>query len=47
VRTHLARLPRDERQAFVNALTVEAAGDSPPYTLDYWRLNISARRPRA
>lgn len=47
VRTHLARLPRAERHAFVEALTVEAAGDSPPFTLDYWRLNIAARRPRA
>jgi trans-aconitate methyltransferase len=46
VRMHLARLPRIERQAFVEALTVEAAGDTPPFTLDYWRLNISARRPR-
>ena len=47
VRPYLARLPRDERRAFVDSLTVEAAGDSPPFTLDYWRLNISARRPRA
>ena len=47
VRTHLARLPGAERHAFVEALTIEAAGDSPPFTLDYWRLNISARRPRA
>ncbi|HWT45357.1 MAG TPA: hypothetical protein VN085_05290, partial [Vicinamibacterales bacterium] len=47
VRMHLERLPRIERQAFVDALTVEAAGDAPPFTLDYWRLNISAQRPRA
>jgi trans-aconitate 2-methyltransferase len=47
VRIHLERLPRIERQAFVDALTVEAAGDAPPFTLDYWRLNISAQRPRA
>jgi len=47
VREHLARLPRADREAFVNELTVAAAGDSPPFTLDYWRLNIAARRPRA
>jgi len=47
VRTHLARLPAIERRAFVEALTVDAAGDTPPFTLDYWRLNISASRPRA
>ena len=47
VRHHLSRLPRDDRDAFVNELTVEAAGDSPAFTLDYWRLNIAARRPRA
>jgi trans-aconitate 2-methyltransferase len=47
VRTHLARLPRADHQAFVNELTVAAAGDSPAFTLDYWRLNIAARRPSA
>lgn len=47
VRHHLSRLPRAEREGFVNELTVAAAGDSPAFTLDYWRLNIAARRPRA
>jgi trans-aconitate 2-methyltransferase len=45
VRHHLERLPSDERSAFVQELTVRAAADDPPFTLDYWRLNIAARRP--
>ena len=47
VRTHLDRLPRADRQDYVDELTIAAAADSPPFTLDYWRLNIAARRPRA
>ena len=45
VRYHLARLPPRERQMFLRELTVAAAGDSPPLTLDYWRLNLAGRRP--
>ena len=45
VRHHVARLPSAERQAFLRELTVAAAGDTPPLTLDYWRLNLSGRRP--
>jgi trans-aconitate 2-methyltransferase len=45
VRHQGARLPNPERQSFLRDLTVAAAGDSPPFTLDYWRLNIEARRP--
>lgn len=43
---HLARLPEGPlRRRFVEELTEQAAADDPPYSLDYWRLNISARRP--
>ena len=37
----------DERRraAFVDHVVNAAAQDDPPYTLDYWRLNITARRP--
>jgi len=39
---HLERIPaaglRDE---FVEDLTQQAAQDDPPYSLDYWRLNLS------
>src|SRR5579872_3106546 len=45
VREHVARLSREDRDAFLRELTVAAAGDTPPLTLDYWRLNIAARRP--
>ena len=45
IRHHLERLPSDERSAFAQELTIQAAGDAPPFTLDYWRLNIAARRP--
>jgi trans-aconitate 2-methyltransferase len=45
IRAHLARLPQADRTAFTNELTLQAAADDEPYTLDYWRLNISARRP--
>jgi trans-aconitate methyltransferase len=45
VREHLLRLPAIERDAFLDALTDRAATDAPPFTLDYWRLNILARKP--
>jgi trans-aconitate 2-methyltransferase len=45
VREHLVRLPEVERETFVDALADRAAADSPPFTLDYWRLNILARKP--
>jgi len=45
-RPHLAYLPnQDLRDAFVQQLTEQAAQDSPPFELDYWRLNIDAKRP--
>jgi trans-aconitate methyltransferase len=45
VRHHVDRLPPDERTRFVSELANAAAGDDPPFTLDYWRLNLSARKP--
>jgi trans-aconitate 2-methyltransferase len=45
VRHQAARLPTRERDLFLRELTVAAAADSPPLTLDYWRLNLDARRP--
>jgi trans-aconitate 2-methyltransferase len=47
LRPHLAHLPERERPAFVAALTDQAAADPDPFTLDYWRLNIDARKPDA
>lgn len=46
LRQHLPRIPDDEsRTAFVAALTGQAAADDPPFSLDYWRLNLSAKIP--
>lgn len=47
VRHHLERLPASLTGEFVSELTRAASTDDPPYTLDYWRLNITARRPSA
>ena len=45
LRDHLTRLPDDHRPQFLDTLTDEATLDSPPFTLDYWRLNIAAMKP--
>jgi len=47
LRHQLDRLPSHDRAPFVEALTERAAHDDPPFTLDYWRLNISARKGQA
>ena len=46
--THLTRLPTDELRAdFVERLVRWSAEQVSPWHLDYWRLNIVARRPSA
>ncbi len=47
LRHQLERLPLHHRAPFVSDLTERAAHDEPPFTLDYWRLNISARKGQA
>jgi trans-aconitate 2-methyltransferase len=47
IRHHLDRLPEGLRRGFALDLTRAAAADDPPFTLDYWRLNIDALRPAA
>lgn len=43
---HLARLPTAaDQDALLGALTSAAATDDPPFTLDYWRLNLKAQQP--
>jgi trans-aconitate 2-methyltransferase len=45
-RPHLAHLQDASLRArFMDRLTEQAALDSPAFELDYWRLNIDARRP--
>ncbi len=46
IRHHLERLPLQLRDRFTQDLTGLAARDAQPYTLDYWRLNIDARKAR-
>jgi len=44
---HVARIPDPAlRERFMDELARQAATDSPPFTLDYWRLNLSGRNPR-
>jgi len=46
LRHHLGRLPdAATKAAFLAPLVEEAGRDEPPYTLDYIRLNLHARRP--
>lgn len=47
LRHHLARLPPSRHGEFTGALTRLSEADNPPFTLDYWRLNIDAVRPPA
>jgi trans-aconitate 2-methyltransferase len=43
---HLELLPEEELRArFVQQLADACAHDDPPWTLDYWRLNLRARKP--
>jgi trans-aconitate 2-methyltransferase len=44
LRHHLARLTPADRGRFMDGIAEHAAADDPPYTLDYWRLNIDARK---
>jgi len=46
LRQHLNRIPNAGlRTEFVAALAGQAATDDPPFSLDYWRLNLSAKTP--
>jgi trans-aconitate 2-methyltransferase len=46
MRPFLARLPEDGlRDRLLDAMCDAGAADDPPWSLDYWRLNMSARRP--
>jgi trans-aconitate 2-methyltransferase len=46
-RPHLERLADPMLRArFLDRLTEQAALDTPPFELDYWRLDLEGRRPR-
>jgi trans-aconitate 2-methyltransferase len=43
---HLERLPEASlKQAFIDRVTELAAKEPVPFTLDYWRLNMQAKKP--
>lgn len=43
LRQHLEAMPIEDLQAaFIENLVEQAVGDDPPFSLDYWRLNLSA-----
>jgi trans-aconitate methyltransferase len=45
LRHHLQRIPEPAvRQQFMTELTSRYAQDDPPFLIDYWRLNMKARR---
>jgi trans-aconitate 2-methyltransferase len=46
LRHQLHRLPETERGGFMQQIAARAVEDDPPLTLDYWRLNIAARKAR-
>jgi trans-aconitate 2-methyltransferase len=44
---HIARIPDPAlRDRFLDELGRQAAADDPPFLLDYWRLNLSAQKPK-
>jgi trans-aconitate methyltransferase len=44
LRRHLENIVSEELRAqFMAELTKQAAGDDPPFSLDYWRLNLRGR----
>jgi trans-aconitate 2-methyltransferase len=46
LRCHLENLPTEHLRAdFISKLTAQSAADDPPFSLDYWRLNLRARAP--
>lgn len=45
--THLNRLPDEAlRAAFIDRMVTAGATDEPPFSLDYWRLNLMGQRPQ-
>ncbi len=44
LRAHVAHMPADSADHLLAQMTELGAKDEPPFTLDYWRLNIDARK---
>ncbi len=45
LKDHLTRIPESDRASFLDTLADQAEADSPPFTLDYWRLNLAGTKP--
>ncbi|HLV88038.1 MAG TPA: methyltransferase domain-containing protein [Candidatus Sulfotelmatobacter sp.] len=46
LRRQVENIPTEqERSAYMTILTEESAADDPPFSLDYWRLNLHGRVP--
>lgn len=45
LKDHLTRIPEADRASFLDTLADQAEADSPPFTLDYWRLNLAGTKP--
>jgi len=44
---HLERIPEPSlRHRFLDTIVLRAEQDNPPFVMDYWRLNISAKKPK-
>ena len=44
---YVQRLPEELREKFLDPVVAAAAKDTPPFTFDYWRLNMQARKPKS
>jgi trans-aconitate methyltransferase len=44
LRAHVSKLPPDGQDYLLDRMTELAAHDDPPFTIDYWRLNIQATK---
>jgi trans-aconitate 2-methyltransferase len=45
LKDHLTRIPESDRASLLDTLADQAEADSPPFTLDYWRLNLAGTKP--
>jgi trans-aconitate 2-methyltransferase len=45
-RLHLAKLPEELRPVFLDEIVMRLPKTAARFKLDYWRLNLSARKPR-
>jgi hypothetical protein len=45
LKDHVTRIPEADRASFLDTLADQAEADAPPFTLDYWRLNLAGTKP--